>query len=380
MNGPRHSRYILVFLVLVAATLLIPACAARRPVDVGFVATLSGPRSGMGIEEKNGVILAVEAVNAAGGIRGRPIRMHYADDQNDPEIARAVVSNYIDEGVEAIVGHMISGMTLATVNLAEEAGVVMVSPTSSTSGLTGRDDHFFRVTVSLEQNAAIMAAYAHDDLGLDRIAAIYDRTNVGYARQWAEAMDRSFRGLGGQGLDFYAFVGGSVSEYPQAAVLALSGNPDAVVFVSGPIDTALIAQQIRKTDSRIPLLASSWSKTADLYTYGGSAVEGMAFSELFSPESRDEDFLDFRNRFLDRFGYEPNFAGAQAYEAVLYLAEGLRRQAEGPRRGTLRDAMASIRELKGTQGIIRFDEFGDAYRQYYILEIRDGRFSYVEAP
>jgi branched-chain amino acid transport system substrate-binding protein len=161
---------------------LMVGCEREKPpVKVGFVGGLTGRFSDLGTAGRNGVMLAVEEVNSAGGMGGRTVELITKDDRQDPKTATEVDKALIQEGVVAIIGHMTSAMSIAAVPLINAEKVLMISPTTSTGQLTGKDDWFLRTMVPTGDLPRKLAEYAHDGLGPDRMAAIYDLANRAYA-------------------------------------------------------------------------------------------------------------------------------------------------------------------------------------------------------
>lgn len=362
-----------ILLILAAAV----SCGTDDPIRLGFVATLSGRTAEMGLEEMRAVELAVGEINAAGGIAGRPVEVIRADDRNDPDIAREVVGQLLDSGVQAVIGHSTSAMTMATYDLAASAGVPFVSPSTSTTLLNGLNDHFFRLTTTANVNAAALADYMHQVADVENPIIIRDSRNAAYTNSWTQAFEESFRTLGGTPLPSRDFDSTGSVDYSGIIMDVLGRNPDSIVFAAAAIDTALLSQQVRKYDLTVPLFSSSWAKTEEIVFYGGSAVEGMVFARA----NRADDPLAAPDAFTlvyrNRFGTDSGFAGRQAYESVLFLAEGLHRL-EGQSYDDLTDALASIRVMEGTLQTLRFNEYGDVEKPEKTMMVRDGRF--IDAP
>ena len=332
---------------------------------------MSGRHSGMGLEERDGVAMAVDEINNAGGVGGREFSVVYEDDCNDPETARQVVSRFLADDVDVIIGHMISVMTLATVDLLEGTDVAMISPSTSTELLTGINDNFFRLVEKSSTQTYYLADYARNTLGLSRMNTIYDRRNEAFARGWVETMEKVFEEYGGQVIHRISYDMEEGDRYVDLATELLKDDPDAIAFAVGSIDAALICQQIRRYDDSIKFLMSGWSQTEDMISHGGSAVEGALFSDMCSSESQDPDFLRFRESFLDRYGYEPSFQGVNSYETVLLIKETLENAQKGE---SFIESLKRIRYLKGLQGDILIDEYGDVTKGYTITAVQAGRF------
>ena len=129
-------------LFCIAAPFFITTCAPDKPILLGFVGGLSGRVADLGISGRNGATLAVENINSTGGVNGRKVKLVVMDDKQDGEVAKQVVKELIDQGVAAIIGHMTSSMSMQTVPIVNEKKVIMMSPTTTTTYLSGKDDYF----------------------------------------------------------------------------------------------------------------------------------------------------------------------------------------------------------------------------------------------
>ena len=131
------SFYTFSILIIIILGSGLTGCDNNKPIKVGFVGGLTGRLSDLGIAGRNGVIMAIEEINKAGGINKRPIELITKDDKQDPEVAVNVDKELIDEGVVAIIGHMTSAMSIAALPLINKKQILMISPTTSTNKLFG---------------------------------------------------------------------------------------------------------------------------------------------------------------------------------------------------------------------------------------------------
>ncbi len=385
---------------------LIASCLSPRPIRVGFAGELTGKQADLGVHGRNGAQLAIENINAAGGIAGRPVELLVRDDLGTPEGARAADRALIEAGVVAIIGHMTSGQTMAAVPVINEAEVVLLSPTTSTYELSGLDDYFFRVNPDNLAEARILARRVCGELGLSRVAGIYDIDNEAYTLTYWTAFVETCRVLGQQSVAEVAF---SAAEEPDLAPLVSelkAHHPDALVIMAAALDTALIAQQTRLQEWQVPLFATGWSHTEILLQNGGRAIEGMEIvmsfdlnyrtavstssgdghdipevsqsgdegplTETFPLKPSEEALEAFDARYRQRFGQAPIFASAQAYEAMMVLAEALK-QTRGHASGLPR-ALLGIRDYEGLNTRLSLDQYGDVIRPQFLVAVRGGAF------
>ncbi len=368
---PITSRRLLA-VAFVIVSFLVGSCTGREPIRVGFSGEITGRRADLGVAGRNGVQLAVADLNAGGGIAGRPVELLIRDDQGTPEGARAADRELVDAGVVAIIGHMTSGQTVAALSVSAEAGVVLLSATTSTSELSGLDDLFFRVNPDNSSEARGLARRVYLERGLTRLAGIYDTDNDAYTETFWAAFVETYQALGGRVVGEVRFSSGETLDFAPLVEELKTGDPGGVLIIASALDTALIAQHVRLRDWQVPLFGSGWAQTEALLHNGGRAVEGIEMVMNYDLHSRSPDFVDFQTRYRERFGYEPAFAAAQSYEAMMFLAAALEKtggQAEG-----LPQALLETRDFEGLTGPVVLNEYGDAIRTLFLITVRDGQF------
>ena len=350
---------------------LLIACTPQEPVQLGFLGGLSGRVADLGIGGRNGALLAVELRNKAGGINGRQIRLIAQDDQQDPEVAKQAVTQLIDKKVVAIIGPMTSAMAVATVPLANRAQVPMVSPTATTSTLSGLDDYFLRVIAPATDYARKSAAYHFNAQGSRRVAVAFDLRNQAYTESWLQDYRTSFQMLGGAIAVALSFTSNDEMRFSEIATQLLHAKPDSILIVANSVDTALLAQQVRKIDSAVQINTSEWAATERLIELGGKAIEGVVIAQFIERDSQQPSYLAFRKAYLERFGQEPGFPGLTAFDATNVVLDALGAQTQGQ---DLKQAILARPQYAGAQSLIRFDANGDSLRDTYMTTIRNGTF------
>lgn len=347
-------------------------CSKPEPILIGFSGQLSGAYADLGIKGRDGVLLAVEKINEADGIADRPIKLLVRDDKGAPEGARAADKELIHAGVVAIIGHMTSGQTMAAMDVIEKAGVVLISPTTSTEKLTGIDDHFFRVAVANSTEGRLLARYVRQNRNLARLAAIFDLDNAAYTNSYWDAFSNEYKTRGGQVTGQWGFSSSKKPDFAQIASEVQKSIPDALLIIASPLDTAFIAQKIRAIDQKIIIYSSAWGMTDEMLRNGGKAVEDMEIVVGFNSNSQNPAFKEFRSRYLKRFERDPTFVGGSGYEAMLVLAAALKKtkgRADG-----LPEALKGIQKFEGPMGTISMNKFGDAFRTLFVQKVVDGEF------
>ena len=332
------------------------ACHSNHPVRIGFLSSLSGRTADIGIAGRDGVQLAVAQCNAKGGIHGQTVELIIKDAEAHAETAVKAVEELIERDVAAIVGPMSSVIAKAIVPLLNAFQVVAVGGTVTTPELSGLDDYFFRVCFTAREQATRSARYQIDSKTMRRIAVAYDGSNRTFCVNWLESFKKPFTTDGGEILaeiDFQTEDGRSFSKIAHGL---LAVEPDGILIIANPMDSALLCQQIRKSNSSVNITLSNWAATQRFLEMGGNAVEGVTLPIAFDWNSPSPPYQAFRKIYLERFKREPDFPGFYAYNAAQVVLTALKAQTSGQ---LLKDTILSIGEFDGLQGKISFDAYGD---------------------
>jgi branched-chain amino acid transport system substrate-binding protein len=376
LTGRLFRHLISVVLSIGILAFCLVGCGGKEPIRIGFVAQLTGVQAELGVQERNGVQLAVEEINAAGGIVGRPVELVVRDDLGTPEGAQAADQELIDAGVVAIIGHTTSGQTIAGLAVTNPAHIVMLSPTASTPELSGQEDYFFRVAYSLTDRAGALAQRIYQGRNITRIAVIYDADNTAYSQSFRDAFADKYQSLGGQLVAETDFSSKAQPDFAPLVTQLRASNSDGLLVIASDIDTALIAQRTRLMDWPIPLFTTAWAQTETLVNNGGQAVEGLEIEFANALNDQTPDYLDFQTRYQARFGQDPSFGATLGYEAAKILAAAL--QKTGGKADGLAQALVGIKNFKGLTDTFSFDKYGDVIRPFYLGTIRDGKYAVIE--
>ncbi len=364
-----------VWAILVSGIAALLSCQRPEPIRIGFVGGTSGRVADLGIAGRDAVQLAVELRNRAGGVADRHVELLIRDDEQKPEVAQRTVRELIAQGVVAIIGPMTSAMAVAVVPIADEARVLLMSPTATTGDLAGRDDYFFRVNASTLDNASRIARYHMGRHAARRLAVAYDLRNKSYTESWLASFRATYVQDGGEIVKVVGFESGGETTLLQVAQNLLAVQADGVLVVANSVDTALLCQQIRKLDNRVPIVAAEWAATERLIELGGKAVEGVIVAQNFDRNSIAPRYQAFYQAYRDRFHRDPGFGGVIAFDAANVILDALAQRQEGR---SVKETVLAIHRFEGIQEPILFDRFGDVKRNLHIAVVRDGQFVVIE--
>lgn len=356
------------------ACLAVQSCKKPETIRLGFVGGLTGRNGDLGTAGRDGALLAVEAINAGGGIGGKQIELIIRDDKSDPEEAEKVVNELVSAKVAAIVGPMTSVVAVAAIPIMDAARTLMLSPTVSSNDLTGKDDFFIRLNLNRD-TAAATADHMVNALKIKRAALIYDVSNRSYTGSLAKAFKMRFAALGGAIASEQTFHAKEKNDLLALVRNVAARKPRAVFIIAGSVDSAMICQQMKKIGMSVPVFVAEWSGTNEFLKAGGRAVAGAYILQHFNGNSVYPPFVAFKQEYSRRFGESPSFAATYSYEAVSIIAAALRKDPDPAR---LKDTIIGIGTFDGLLGSLFIDRHGDPERPFYVMRVRNDRFDLVE--
>lgn len=367
---------------LARAAILAAALAAgcglfSDPVRIGFSGPLTGPWSDLGVQGRNGATLAVEELNAAGGITGREVELLVEDEGRIRETVLAAIQALDSRGAAAVVGLMTSSAALAGAPEAAARGLAVVSPTATTAELAGQPDTFFRVIPDLRVFARALAGHMVLRDGARVALLVLDQGNPAFSGPYAAAFTARFTELGGRVAGATGFPVGAPPDRRDLARRAAELGADALVAVLPARDLANLVLGLRSRGQGPRIYSSVWGFTPEFLEMAGQAAEGVASCTTYPFDDFSLEVSSFNDRYRKRFGDTPSFGAALAYEAVQAAAAALART--GGRRQGLVAALNSLGPRPGVLGPLAFDANGDVQRRTYMSEVRDGRIRTLEA-
>ena len=354
------------------ALLALAACVgSKEPYVVGAV----GPwKQGYGLQNLQGVLLAAEEINKAGGIDGHALRLVSRDDAGDgPQAAKIAQEFVANESISAVIGHVNSSGMLAAAPIYD--GELAAVATSATSpDLTGISSWVFRVISSDSLNGIALANFASrmGQRGSTTVAVLYE--NNTYGRGLADSFRRSFHG------DFVS-LDPINADLPTAEpyVAYLKSRKPKIVFVAGRVSSGLkILQEAKRQGfNAIFVGGDGWQGIlADTATSEGTYI-GMSFT----PEDPSPRARTFVAAFKKKFNTAPDAHAALAYDATYLIAQALREK--GPDRKSVRDYLRSLNRetaYAGLTGPAYFEDNGDPVgMRFRVLRAHKGELTVAEA-
>lgn len=343
---------------------------------VGEFASLTGKEATFGISSHEGTALAIEELNAAGGVLGKPLELRTEDDQSKAGEPANVVNKLISrDGVIAVLGEVASSRSLEAAPICQQNGIPMISPASTNPKVTETGDCIFRVCFIDPFQGTVMANFATSTLKAKKVA-IFTDVKSDYSKGLAKFFKEGFAKAGGQICAELDFNGGDKDF--KAQLTAIKGSAPDAVFVPGYYtDVALICIQAKQLGLNVPFFGGDGWESETLVTIGGAAVEGHYFSTHYAADNPTPKITAFVDAYKKRYnGKVPDAMAALGYDSVMFLADGIKR-AGGTASASLRDALAKTKEFEGVTGKMAMNAQRDAVKAAVILQVKGGKFRYV---
>jgi branched-chain amino acid transport system substrate-binding protein len=346
-------------------------------IKVGIYGDLSGQTSSFGESTRNGAMMAIDEINAAGGINGRKVEAIIEDDQGQPQQASTVVSKLVNQDkVVAIIGEVASTNSLAAAPKAQEGKVPMITPSSTNPKVTQVGDYIFRVCFTDDFQGAVAAKFAANTLKA-RKAAILGDFNSDYSKGMTQYFEQEFTGAGGQIVARQSYTN-TDADFKGQLTNIRSAAPD-VIFVPGYYgQVGVIAKQAKELGITAPLLGGDGWDSPRLWELGGAALDGSYMVNHYSVDDPSPAVQKFVAAYKAKYsGTVPDAIAALGYDAMNVLADSIKR-AGTTESAKLRDAIAGTKGFPGVTGSISINASRDAVKPAVVFELRDKKLVYKE--
>lgn len=378
-----------------AALAFLLGCGAQGPekLVIGEFGSLTGNDATFGQSTKNGVEIALDEVRAEqeGKIGGLAVEIVVEDDQSRAEEAATVVQKLVNQDqVIAVLGEVASSRSLAGAPICQNAGVPMITPSSTNPRVTQAGDFIFRMCFLDDFQGEVMAKFTAENLGLKRVAILKD-VKSDYSMGLAQYFTEGFEKLGGSVLLEQSYSAGDQDFRAQLTAIK-ARNPEAVVIPGYYTEAGLIARQARELGIRVPLIGGDGWESEQLLAIGGEALNGAYYSNHWSLDAPDPRLREFLAKYREKYGSDPDAIGGLAYDAARVLLTCLRQFAQEDPQGfqglssrqagsearraatqKLRDRIAATQDYAGATGTITLDANRNASKPAVVIEIKDGK-------
>ncbi len=371
MSNPFPSNPLAFVALSLALLLLVSGCASPatnalagpKPIKFGSILILTGEGSSWGQASNRGMDLAIEKINADGGVLGRPLLAVHEDDQGDPKQAVSAFQKLTEsDGVKFVIGPTWSPMGLAIAKLADQKKVVVVSPSLGVKEFNESSPYLFNTWphdfILSEHLAELAYAAGH------RNVAVFGTKQV-WVEDQTRAFTQRFEELGGKVSLLVEPNPDTLDLGTEAAKVKQAPGIDAVVLTSGVMNVgARGARRMREIGVTLPFYSMTLDK--NIIQVAGGAYEGLVFPTFLTPDPA------FEKAYFERFGTPLEIGGDSAYDAVLLLAQAMR-ATKSTDPAQVKDYLRALKRYDGVSGALEADGKGGFTKPYQVMVVHDGK-------
>lgn len=376
-----HKSLILLILVLAA---LLSACvvpsqpattaSATEPIYIGVSGPLTGQNARYGEQWKKGFDLALDEINGAGGIKGRPLAYIFEDSQSDPKQSVVVAQKFVaDPRIIVELGDFSSGASMAASPIYQRGGLVQFGFTNSHPDFTNAGgDYTWSNSVTQAQAAPALADYAVTTLGQQRLGVFY--LNTDWGKTTYELFAARAQELGAEVVANEAYLA-EEKDFRSALTRVRDANPEAIVLISYQADGALIVQQIRQLGLELLLIGAGSLQSPDFLKLGGADVEGVLIRGQFLPDDPRPEIKRVVDNYKAKYNETPDYFAIHAYDTLHLIAKAI--ELGGPTREGVHAALPQLKDVPSViYGKATFDAVTRRVQNpnFVDLQVKDGAF------
>jgi branched-chain amino acid transport system substrate-binding protein len=377
LRAPQVLRALL--LVAIGLTVFVGCTknsSSSNEIIVGEFDTLTGSEATFGISTSQGERLAIDEKNAAGGIRGRQIKLITYDNQGKAEEAASVVKRLITQDhALAILGEVASTRSLFAAPVAQQFKVPMISPSSTSPKVTQVGDYIFRVCFIDAFQGHVMAKFAHENLKLKNVAILKDMKSE-YSIGLADVFAARFKEMGGTIADIEDYQSDDTDFKAQLTQIR-GKNPDGIFIPGYYTGVGLMARQARQLGIKAVLLGGDGWESPKLVEIGKDAVLGSYFSTHFTAENSEAYIQEFVKKYKEKYHEVPDGLAGAGYDAALALITAMEHATDPLTPENIRNQIAQIKNLKGVTGNITIKANRDADKAAVIVQVTSAGTKFV---
>ena len=316
------KKAIKVLSVLALVLIMFTGCAKKDAdsIKIGGIFPLSGPVAVYGVEAKNGIELAIEEINAAGGINGKSVVLISEDDEGNPEkTVNAFKKLTTKDKVTMIIGSLTSGCTAAITTLAQNQNVLLIAPAATMESITDAGNFIFRACFIDPFQGTVGGKFSSETLKAKKAAVLYDIAND-YSIGLYENFKKAFLASGGIMAAEESYTTNDMDFNAQITKIK-NANPDVVYLPDYYATVALIAKQLRAQGVNASIVgADGWGGIVD--NAGDEILNGF-YSDHYAADSTDPKVVSFVNSYKNKYNSTPVSFAALGYDSMYIIKDAI---------------------------------------------------------
>ncbi len=356
-----------------AASNVAPALSAD-PIVFGLVDEVTGPQAEAGLLTAQGVKLAIEEINAAGGIMGRPVELRIEDNQSANPTTVLAYSKLIESGVVAVIGPLRSTQVQAASPTIAKGKVPAMIGGSDPSLTRVNNPWIFRVRPNDLYSSRVMAEFGVKELKKKKWAIIHSTDTFGSGGK--NALVEALKTLGVVPVMIGGYTSNSQDFTPLALQIKSSGAEIIGSYMTNSPDVGIFARQLRQMGVKADWIGSTSVVTETAMKLAGESLWGVYSVADFATVANEES-RSYTKRYRAKYGADPDLYSAWAYGGV-YLLKHAIEKAKSTEAEAIRKALLSIRGLKGVEGTYNFDPNGDGVHGYNVVRNEKGKIAFIK--
>jgi len=361
---------------LLLALLLLAPPLAHGQIKIGAVSCVSGPLSTFGVSSIRGARMAIDEINAKGGLLGQPVQLIVDDNSSKSgETARIARKFLSQDHVVAILGDLTSSATMEAAPLTQEAHVPLLTPSATALSVTKVGDYVFRSCFTDPFTGRIMARFALEHLHAQRGVILTD-VKQDYSIGVTAELKAYYQQKGGQILQEFSFSSGDTDFRAQLSSLK-SLQPDVIFLPAYYTEAALILREARQLGVKAPFVGGEGWDSPSLVGVAGKSADGNFYTDHFAPDDPAPLVQAFVQAYRARYGVAPDALSALWYDGASLLADAIQRAGSADP-AKIRDALGATKNFSGITGNITLDDQRNASKPGVILTIANGKVKMVE--
>ena len=361
---------VLAISIILLISILNYSCKGKEypPIKLFIIADQTGPIALYGKWSVEGIQIAMDEINAGGGIDGRRVQMALEDGQTNPQAGLSAFQKFVSlNKPPVVIVATNTGTVMVCAPIANEKKIVVFAPASSGPNVTDAGDFVFRNRVSGYYESLEMARFAAGTLKLKYLGVAVLNNELGQG--YIDAFKISFE-LNDRKVVEAQMLDQGKTDFRTQIIKMKNANPEAV-FLALPVrEAATFIKQSTELGFKPKWLSMTTIQSSELFDIAGSAADGL----IFVAEGGDESnpiYREFARKYKARYGSEPTMNAMNGYDAVMLLAPMIAKNMTGPE---IRDALYKTKNYQGAGGVLSFDKNGDANKPLILMIAKNGKF------
>jgi len=345
-------------------------------IPIGEYGSMTGKQATFGQSTHQGIQLAIDEINGAGGLNGKQLQIVGPEDTaSQAQNAETAVKRLMSSKVIAVLGEVASSGSMAAAPVCQQSQIPMISPSSTNPKVTEIGDYIFRVCFIDPFQSAVVAKFAKDTLKAKTAAIFYDAGQA-YSVGFRDNFKQPFEAGGGK-IVAEASYSEDDKDYKAALTSLKSANPDVILIPGYYTQAGSIAKQARDMGITVPLLGGDGWDSEELFTYAGAGVGNCFFSDHMSADDPNPTVQNFVKAYQAKYSKVPDALAALGYDAAKLLYDAMKR-AKSLGGSDLRDAIAQTKDFDGVTGKITINAQRNADKPAVIIEAANNKFKFKE--